>query len=108
LRVAKLQERNGDDSTGWAVFQGNFDPGAPRSWLLRRLRRLVFHRHAAKVGFDSITPQSSTVVAHHERESWMARRKLTVDRHEEIKRRLADGRSLREIATALGVHLILV
>jgi hypothetical protein len=38
----------------------------------------------------------------------MARRKLTVDRHEEIKRRLADGRSLREIATALGVHLILV
>ena len=32
----------------------------------------------------------------------MARRKLTVDRHEEIKRRLADGPSLREIATALG------
>jgi hypothetical protein len=31
----------------------------------------------------------------------MARRKLTVDRHEEIKRRLADGRSLREIATAV-------
>jgi hypothetical protein len=38
----------------------------------------------------------------------MARRKLTVDRHEEIKRRLADGRSLREIATALGYsrHLV--
>jgi DNA invertase Pin-like site-specific DNA recombinase len=32
----------------------------------------------------------------------MARRKLTVDRHEEINRRLADGRSLQEIATALG------
>ncbi len=32
----------------------------------------------------------------------MARRKLTVDRHEEIKRRLADGRGLREIARALG------
>jgi hypothetical protein len=44
-----------------------------------------------------LTPQSSTVVALHERENWMARRVLTVDRHEEIKRRLADGRSLREI-----------
>ena len=32
----------------------------------------------------------------------MARRKLTVDRHEEIKHRLAGGRSVREIATTLG------
>jgi len=47
-------------------------------------------------------------VAHLEREIWMARRKLTVDRHEEIKRRLADGRSLREIATALGCSRRLV
>jgi hypothetical protein len=38
----------------------------------------------------------------------MARRVLTVDRHEEIKRRLADGRSLREIATALGCSRRLV
>ena len=38
----------------------------------------------------------------------MARRKLTVDRHEEIKRRLAGGRSLREIATALGCSRRLV
>src|SRR5258708_3822776 len=38
----------------------------------------------------------------------MARRKLTVDRHEEIKRGLADGRSLREIATALGCSRRLV
>jgi hypothetical protein len=38
----------------------------------------------------------------------MARRKLTVDRHEAIKRRLADGRSLREIATALGCSRRLV
>jgi Homeodomain-like domain len=38
----------------------------------------------------------------------MARRKLTVDRHEEIKRRLADGRSLREIATAWGCSRRLV
>jgi len=32
---------------------------------------------------------------------WMARRQLTVQRHEEIKRRLAEGRSVREIASAL-------
>jgi hypothetical protein len=38
----------------------------------------------------------------------MAGRKLTVDRHEEIKRRLADGRSLREIAGALGCSRRLV
>jgi hypothetical protein len=38
----------------------------------------------------------------------MAGRKLTVDRHEEIKRGLADGRSLREIATALGCSRRLV
>jgi hypothetical protein len=31
----------------------------------------------------------------------MARRQLTVQRHEEIKRRLAEGRSVREIANAL-------
>jgi len=38
----------------------------------------------------------------------MAKRKLTVDRHEEIKRRLAAGRGLREIATALGCSRRLV
>ena len=38
----------------------------------------------------------------------MARRTLTVDRHEEIKRRLADGRSVREIAAALGCSRRLV
>jgi hypothetical protein len=53
-------------------------------------------------------PQSRTVATLHARESWVARRKLTVDRHEEIKRRLADGRSLREIAAALGCSRRLV
>ena len=38
----------------------------------------------------------------------MARRELTVDRHEEIKRRLADGRSVREIASALSCSRRLV
>jgi len=32
----------------------------------------------------------------------MARRKFTVDRYQEITRRRAEGRSLREIASALG------
>ncbi len=106
--VARLQEQNGDASANWSVFQGSFGPAPARSWLLRRLRRSVFRRLPAKAGFGQITLQSSTGVAHHERESWMARRKLTVDRHEEIKRRLADGRSLREIATALGYSRRLV
>jgi DNA-binding CsgD family transcriptional regulator len=38
----------------------------------------------------------------------MARRTLTVDRHEEIKRRLADGRGVREIAAALNCSRRLV
>jgi Helix-turn-helix domain len=41
-------------------------------------------------------------VRKHEREGDMARRKFTVDRYQEIERRLAEGRSLREIAHALG------
>jgi transposase len=108
LRIARFQERNGDGSTEWSIFQGTFDPGAPRSWLLRRLRRSVFRPCPPKPGFGPFTVQSRTVVPHHERESCMAGRKLTVDRHEEIKRRLADGRSVREIATALGCSRRLV
>ena len=38
----------------------------------------------------------------------MARRELTVQRHEEIKRRLADGRGVREIASALSCSRRLV
>ena len=37
----------------------------------------------------------------------MARSKLTVDRHEEIKCRLADGRSLREIASTVHSEILL-
>ncbi len=105
---SRLQERNGDASTNRSIFQDNFGPGSPRSSLLGPLRRPLFRHHPQNLGFGPLIPQSSTVVAHHERESWMARRKLTVDRHEEIKRRLADGRSLREIATALGCSRRLV
>jgi hypothetical protein len=43
-----------------------------------------------------------TVVRRHEREGDMARRILTVDRYEEIGRRLQEGRGVREIARALG------
>lgn len=38
----------------------------------------------------------------------MARRKFTVDRYEEIRRRLADGRGVREIAQALGCARVTV
>ena len=38
----------------------------------------------------------------------MARRKLTVDRYAEIKRRLAEGRGVREISRALGCSRRLV
>ena len=38
----------------------------------------------------------------------MARRELTVQRYEEIKRRLAEGRSVREIASALSCSRRLV
>jgi hypothetical protein len=69
LRVAKLQERNGDASTNWSIFQDSFGAGAPRSSLLRRLRRSVFRPHPPKPGFGPFTAQSSTVVALHARES---------------------------------------
>ena len=55
-----------------------------------------------------LTHQSAIVVHFFARESWMARRELTVQRHEEIKRRLADGRSIREIASALSCSRRLV
>jgi hypothetical protein len=70
LRVARLQERNGDVGTDWSVFQGNFGLGASRSWLLGRLRRSAFRRHIPKADFGARIPQSSTVVAHHERDQF--------------------------------------
>src|ERR1700737_4885671 len=88
-----------------SFLRGRPDPGASRSHCLRLS---AFRHHPPNAGFGPLTTQSSTVVSQHERESWMARRKLTVDRHEEIKRRLADGRSLREIAIALGCSRRLV
>src|SRR5580704_13397821 len=95
LTVARLQERNGDASTNWSILRGSFVPGPPRSPLLDRMWGSVFSEHHENRGFGPFPLQSSTVVSLQTRESWMARRVLTVDRHEEIKRRLADGRSLR-------------
>ena len=43
-----------------------------------------------------------TFRAHHEGEDGMGLRSMTVGRFEEIRRRLADGRGVREIARALG------
>jgi predicted transcriptional regulator len=41
-------------------------------------------------------------VGNHEEEGGMALRSMTVHRYEEIRRRLAEGRGVREIARALG------
>jgi hypothetical protein len=46
--------------------------------------------------------QAVTVVASHEEEDGMGARSMTVGRYEEIRRRLAEGRSVREIARALS------
>lgn len=40
-----------------------------------------------------LPPSRGQAILLHEWESWMARRTLTMDRHEKIKRRVADGRS---------------
>jgi Mu transposase, C-terminal domain len=45
---------------------------------------------------------AATVVSSHEGEDGMGSRSMTVGRYEEIRRRLIEGRSLREIARALG------
>jgi FixJ family two-component response regulator len=45
---------------------------------------------------------AATFVGNHEGDDSMALRSMTVQRYEEIRRRLAEGRSLREIARALG------
>jgi transcriptional regulator with XRE-family HTH domain len=45
---------------------------------------------------------AATFVGNHEGDGSMALRSMTVHRYEEIRRRLAEGRSLREIARALG------
>ena len=49
-----------------------------------------------------VPAQPVTVVPNHEGEDAMGLRSMTVERYEEIRRRLADGRGVREIARALG------
>ena len=51
---------------------------------------------------DSGPAQAVTVVPSHEEEDGMGIRSMTVGRYEEIRRRLAEGRGVREIARALG------
>ncbi|MDP9052566.1 MAG: IS21 family transposase [Acidobacteriota bacterium] len=45
---------------------------------------------------------TATVVSNYEGEDGMGSRSMTVGRYEEIRRRLAEGRGMREIARALG------
>ena len=50
----------------------------------------------------SLTPTATVVTCGHEGEDGMGSRSMTAGRYEEIRRRLAEGRGLREIARALG------
>src|SRR5437764_134611 len=51
---------------------------------------------------SALPAQTVTVVSNHEGEDGMGSRSMTVGRYEEIRRRLAEGRGLREIARALN------
>ena len=57
---------------------------------------------AIELNAGSLPAQTVTVVPRHEGEDAMGLRSMTVGRYEEIRRRLADGRGVREIARALG------
>jgi DNA-binding NarL/FixJ family response regulator len=62
----------------------------------------LFRNQTQSQGLRSRSHSNPAIVVHFfARESWMARRELTVQRHEEIKRRLAEGRSVREIASVV-------
>jgi hypothetical protein len=54
------------------------------------------------VAVEVLARAVATFVVHHEGDGGMAIRSMTVHRYEEIRRRLAEGRGLREIARALG------
>jgi DNA-binding NarL/FixJ family response regulator len=47
-------------------------------------------------------PTTATVVAGHDGDGAMGTRSMTVGRYEEIRRRVTDGRGVREIARALN------
>ena len=52
---------------------------------------------AIELNAGSLPAQTVTVVPRHEGEDAMGLRSMTVGRYEEIRRRLADGRGVREI-----------
>jgi len=57
---------------------------------------------APEANAGSSAAQTVTVVPRHEEGDAMGLRSMTVERYEEIRRRLAEGRGVREIARALG------
>jgi hypothetical protein len=57
---------------------------------------------AIELNAGALPVQIVTVVPSHEEEDEMGLRSMTVGRYEEIRRRLAEGRGVREIARALG------
>jgi transcriptional regulator with XRE-family HTH domain len=66
-------------------------------------RSLLCFRRLEPLSSDRLPlAPAAPFVGNHEGEVSMALRSMTVHRYEEIRRRLAEGRSLREIARALG------
>ena len=57
---------------------------------------------AIELNVGSLPAQAVTVVPSHEGEDAMGLRTMTVGRYEEIRRRLAEGRGVRESSRALG------
>jgi hypothetical protein len=57
---------------------------------------------ATELNAGALPVQIVTVVPSHDEEHEMGLRSMTVGRYEEIRRRLAEGRGVREIARALG------
>lgn len=70
-------------------------PSAQMGLLQPQLRRL-------DPRFEASSVDAVTVAPSHEGEGAMGSRSMTVERYEEIRRRLAEGCSLHEIARALN------
>jgi DNA-binding NarL/FixJ family response regulator len=64
--------------------------------------RLKYGNTALDADLEDSRPKAATVDPSHEGEDGMGARSMTVGRYEEIRRRLAEGRGLREIARALS------
>ena len=63
---------------------------------------IYYDKPVSSTDIPASVPLAATVVSSHEGEDGMGARSMTVGRYEEIRRRLAEGRGMREIARALN------